>query len=344
MRNLRESWGSYVTNLGAENIVSIKNLKVELMSTSGLVYAVRNINMDIRKGEILGLVGESGCGKSMTAKSILRLHDEKKMEYGGQILLDDGRDILKMKKSELRQLRGGVISMIFQDPLITLNPLMKVGKQITEMLSLHTDMSGKDAYQRTLSLLDAVGITPPEQRFEQYPFEMSGGQLQRASIAMSLACSPRLLIADEPTTALDVTMQAQILDLLKKLQKEFGTSILLITHNFGVVAEICDRVAVMYAGQIVESGDVRRIFYHPHHPYTRDLIGSIPKSGRNGEELITISGAPPQLNKEIVGCAYAPRCKCACEKCFAQVPPVRGEGTEQQYQCFLSEDGTMQEV
>ncbi len=333
-----------MTNTEAKNIISIKNLKVELMSTSGLVYAVRNINMDIRKGEILGLVGESGCGKSMTAKSILRLHDEKKMEYGGEILLDDGRDILKMSKSEIRQVRGGMVSMIFQDPLITLNPLMKVGKQITEMLSLHTDMSKQEAREKALSLLEDVGITPPEQRFEQYPFEMSGGQLQRASIAMSLACSPRLLIADEPTTALDVTMQAQILDLLKKLQESSGTSILLITHNFGVVAEICDRVAVMYAGQIVESGDVRRIFYHPHHPYTQDLIGSIPKSGQSGEELITIPGAPPQLNKDIVGCAYAPRCRKACDKCFTQVPPLHGEGTEHQYLCHLSEDTAMQEV
>lgn len=333
-----------MTNTGTENIISIKNLKVELMSTSGLVYAVREINMDIRKGEILGLVGESGCGKSMTAKSILRLHDEKKMEYSGRILLDDGRDILKMSKNELRQVRGGMISMIFQDPLITLNPLMKIGRQIVEMLNLHSNMSKQEAHDRAVKLLEDVGITPAEQRFEQYPFEMSGGQLQRVSIAMCLACNPSLLIADEPTTALDVTMQAQILDLLKKLQAEYGASILLITHNFGVVAEICDRVAVMYAGRIVESGDVRSIFYNAHHPYTQDLIGSIPKSGRSGDKLITIPGAPPQLNREIVGCAYAPRCSKACDICFSQSPPLQTAGEEHQYLCHLKADGSMQEA
>ena len=326
-----------------ENLISIHNLKVELMSTSGLVYAVRNINLDIKKGEILGVVGESGCGKSMTAKSILRLHDEKKMEYGGEIIFDGEKDILKMSQKELRAMRGKEISMIFQDPITTLNPLMTVGKQIMEMFKLHSDMSRQEAYEKSLRLLEDVGITPAEQRFKQYPFEMSGGQLQRASIAMSLACNPRLLIADEPTTALDVTMQAQILELLKNLQKEFGASILIITHNFGVVAEICDRVAVMYAGQIVESGDVREIFYNPCHPYTQDLIGSIPKTGNSGSELVTIPGAPPQLNKDIVGCPYAPRCKKAGDKCHKEAPSLRQAKDGHDYLCFLDPDGNMQQ-
>lgn len=308
------------------------------MSISGLVYAVRDITLDIRKGEILGIVGESGCGKSMTAKSILRLHDEKKIEYGGQILLDGNRDILKMSKRELRAMRGRDISMIFQDPITTLNPLKTVGKQILEMFRLHSDISEEEAVRKSVELLDQVGIVPAEERFRQYPFEMSGGQLQRASIAMALACNPKLLIADEPTTALDVTMQAQVLDLLKKLQQQYHSSILLITHNFGVVAEICDRIAVMYAGQIVESGDVREIFYHPCHPYTRDLIASIPKTGQHGQMLTTIPGMPPRLNQDIVGCPYAPRCTRACDKCRTEAPVLKKANEDHEYLCFLDPD------
>ncbi|MCR5387942.1 MAG: ABC transporter ATP-binding protein [Lachnospiraceae bacterium] len=315
------------------NIVSIRGLKVGLASTSGYVYAVRNINLDIKKGEILGLVGESGCGKSMTAKSILRLHDEQKTEYHGEIIYEDGKDILKMSEEELSKLRGGEISMIFQDPITTLNPLVQIGKQMMEMFKLHSNISKDEAKEKCLHLLEAVGITPAEERFHSYPFQMSGGQLQRVSIAMSLACDPKLLIADEPTTALDVTMQAQILELLKKLRDEFGTSILVITHNFGVVAEICSRVAVMYAGQIVESGDVKDIFYNPKHPYTRDLIGSIPKTGCAGEKLVTIPGAPPQLNRSIEGCPYEPRCKYADESCHSWTPELVNETGEHLYLC-----------
>ena len=325
----------------SESLISIRHLKVELMSVQGLVYAVRDINLDIAPGEIHGIVGESGCGKSMTAKSILRLHDEKKMAYSGEILLDGERDILKMNKKELQQLRGKEISMIFQDPITTMNPLHTVGKQIMEMMLLHMNISKKEAKRRAVELLEKVGIFPGEERFKQYPFEMSGGMLQRASIAMSLACSPRLLIADEPTTALDVTMQAQVLELLKELQQELQSSILLITHNFGVVAEICDRVSVMYAGQIVETGDVREIFYHPHHPYTQDLIASIPKSGERATKLVSIPGAPPKLNLPIVGCPYAPRCTRACDRCFREAPEMRQCGDTHQYMCFLDEDGKM---
>ena len=324
-----------MTDVNTENIISIKNLKVELMSISGLVYAVRDITLDIKKGEILGIVGESGCGKSMTAKSILRLHDEKKMQYGGQIILNGEKDILKMSKKELRAMRGRDISMIFQDPIIALNPLQTIGSQIVEMYKLHTDLSKEEAASKAIDLLNLVGIVPAQDRFKQYPFEMSGGQLQRASIAMALACNPKLLIADEPTTALDVTMQAQILDLLKKLQQQYHSSILLITHNFGVVAEICDRIAVMYAGQIVESGDVREIFYRPCHPYTRDLISSIPKTGQHGQQLTTIPGMPPALNRDITGCPYAPRCQKACEKCRTQAPSLRKASDTHEYLCFL---------
>ncbi len=323
------------------NLVSIRDLKVELMSTQGLISAVRNINLDISSAEIHGIVGESGCGKSMTAKSILRLHDESKMAYTGEIIFDGEKDILKMNKKELQHLRGKEISMIFQDPITTFNPLLTVGAQITEMLDLHTKLSKAEAKQRSIELLERVGIFPGAERFHQYPFEMSGGMLQRASIAMSLACNPRLLIADEPTTALDVTMQAQILELLKELQQELQSSILLITHNFGVVAEICNKVSVMYAGQIVETGDVREIFYHPCHPYTQDLIHSIPKSGERNTELVSIPGAPPQLNRPIVGCPYAPRCSKACERCVREAPVMSGVSETHQYLCFLDEAGNM---
>jgi len=322
----------------SDALLSIRGLKVELMSVNGLVYAVRDINMDIRKGEIHGIVGESGCGKTMTAKSILRLHDEKKMEYSGSILLDGERDILKMNKKQLNAMRGKEISMIFQDPMTTLDPLFTVGSQISEMLRRHTTLSKEQAKQRVLQLLESVGIFPAEQRYNQYPFEMSGGMLQRVSIAMSMCCDPRLIIADEPTTALDVTMQAQVLDLLRRMQQESGSSILIITHNFGVIAEICDTVSVMYAGQIVESGSVREIFHHMAHPYTVDLIGSIPKTGRRGQELSTIPGTPPKLTLELHGCPYAPRCRFADQRCRSEQPETVQLSATHSCRCFHALD------
>lgn len=318
-----------------EALVSIQNLKVGLASSSGYVYAVRGISLDIMPGEILGLVGESGCGKSMTAKTILRLHNERKTEYSGKILYEGQEDVLKMPEERLNQLRGGEISMIFQDPMTTLNPTMKIGKQIQETLLLHTAMTKEESRKRTLELLRLVGIAPEEERYEQYPFQFSGGQLQRICIAMGLACSPKLLIADEPTTALDVTMQAQILELLKDLQKKSGTAILLITHNFGVIAEICERVAVMYAGQIMECGKAMDIFYHPRHPYTEALIKSIPKAGEYGTKLQTIPGAPPLLNHPINGCPYAARCPMAQESCFTQRPLQKVAEDGHTYLCSL---------
>lgn len=324
-------------------LLSIRNLSVELMTISGLVYAVKEINLDIYENEILGVVGESGCGKSMTAKSILRLHDERHTEYGGEILFE-GNDTLRMSYRQIEQISGRDIAMIFQDPITTLNPLMTAGKQIVEMFTLHTDLSRAEAKERALKLFEEVGVTPAEKRFDQYPFELSGGQLQRISIAMSLACSPKLLIADEPTTALDVTMQAQILELLQKLRREHGTSIMLITHNFGVVAEVCSRVAVMYAGQIVESGNVRDIFDSPRHPYTEDLIGSIPRTGRRGEQLVTIPGFPPKLDREITGCPYAPRCTRATELCRTEAPGLHDAGGGHLYLCHLGAGNNDTEV
>lgn len=314
------------------NTVEIQNLKVNLMSPRGIVHAVRNIDLDIDKGEIHGLVGESGCGKSMTAKSILRLHDERKMLYDGTIIYK-GKDILQMNRKEVQAIRGKEISMIFQDPMTSLNPLFTVGEQITEIFVAHNGGRKKDYKQEVYKLLEDVGIYPPEKRYNQYPFEMSGGMLQRVIIAMAIACKPELLIADEPTTALDVTVQEQILRLFQELRDKRGMSILIITHNFGVVAEICDVVSVMYAGTIVESGTVREVFDNAKHPYTKDLIKSIPKSGERGGKLVTIPGTPPDLREKIEGCPYAPRCAYADEGCRIRKPSLESVSDTHQFSC-----------
>lgn len=316
----------------SDSILEIQNLKVNLMSPRGIVHAVRNINLNIGKGEIHGLVGESGCGKSMTAKSVLRLHDEKKMLYGGKILYKD-KDLLAVKPKELKGIRGNEISMIFQDPMTSLNPLFTVGYQLTEILKEHGKEKKKDYRQDVYRLLEEVGIYPPEKRYAQYPFEMSGGMLQRVMIAMAVACRPELLIADEPTTALDVTVQEQILSLFKELRRHRNMSVLIITHNFGVVAEICDKVSVMYAGTIVESGTVREVFDDGKHPYTRDLIRSIPKSGERGGKLVTIPGTPPDLREKIDGCPYAPRCAWADETCRTKKPVLESISETHQFAC-----------
>ena len=316
----------------SDSILEIQNLKVNLMSPRGIVHAVRNINLNIGKGEIHGLVGESGCGKSMTAKSVLRLHDEKKMLYGGKILYKD-KDLLAVKPKELKSIRGNEISVIFQDPMTSLNPLFTVGYQLTEILKEHGKEKKKDYRQDVYRLLEEVGIYPPEKRYDQYPFEMSGGMLQRVMIAMAVACRPELLIADEPTTALDVTVQEQILSLFKDLRQSRNMSVLIITHNFGVVAEICDKVSVMYAGTIVESGTVREVFDDGKHPYTRDLIRSIPKSGERGGKLVTIPGTPPDLREKIDGCPYAPRCAWADETCRTKKPVLESISETHQFAC-----------
>lgn len=302
------------------NVISIRNLKIELLSTKGIVHAVRGINLNIKKGEIHGFVGESGCGKTMTAKSLIRLHDMSKTEYSGEIIFDESVDILKMKEKELQKLRGSEISMVFQDPTASLNPLITVGEQIAETLRVHKNMNVRQAYEKTLCLFEKVGIYPPEKRFNQYPFELSGGMLQRVMIAIAISCDPMLLIADEATTALDVTIQAQILELFKNLQLSTGMAILFITHNFGVISEICDRVSVMYAGKIVETGDVKDIFRSPSHPYTQALIESIPKSGNHGKRFVTIPGSPPELLEKIDGCAFSPRCKYSTHICTKESP------------------------
>jgi oligopeptide/dipeptide ABC transporter ATP-binding protein len=301
------------------------------MSARGLVHAVRGIDLDVRRREIHGVVGESGCGKTVTAKSIMRLYDENIMLSDGQIFFE-GKDMFSLSGREIQALRGSEVSMIFQDPMTALNPLYTIGYQLEETLT-NKGVRKTEAAARAVKLLEDVGVNPPESRKSQYPFEMSGGMLQRVMIAMAISCGPKLLIADEPTTSLDVTVQAQILDLLTRLRDERHMSILIITHNFGVVAEICDRVSVMYAGRVVESGDVREIFRDPRHPYTSDLLKSIPRSGTRGTLLATIPGTPPDLLREIKGCAYAPRCGYAGGVCAEASPSQRAISESHSYAC-----------
>jgi oligopeptide/dipeptide ABC transporter ATP-binding protein len=292
---------------GGGPVLAVHGLRTSFHTRDGIVRAVDGIDFEVGRGEIMGLVGESGCGKSVTSLSIMGLVGQPGRVEAGEILFD-GRDLLKLKPDEMRRLRGDRLSMIFQQPQSSLNPVQDVGRQIGEVLELHRGMKSGPARQRALELLRMVGIPDPERRLKSFPHEMSGGMAQRVMIAMALACEPELLIADEPTTALDVTIQAQILDLMRNLREQTGTAIILITHDLGVVAEMCDRVAVMYAGEIVEQTDVVSLFRRPSHPYTRGLIGSIPIVGDVRESLSVIPGNVPNLIDLPVGCRFAPRC------------------------------------
>ena len=324
-----------------KNIIEIKDLCVNMMTVRGIVYAVQGVSLNVKDGEVHGIVGESGCGKSVSTKSIIRLHDPEKTEYTGSIIFNGengAEDVLAMSSKRLSEFRGKDAAMIFQDPMTSLDPIMKAGEQIAEVVRKKRGLNKKDAKAYVLEMFEKVGILPAEKRYEQYPFEMSGGMLQRVMIAMALSCEPRLLIADEPTTALDVTIQAQILDLMRKLQKESKTSVIFITHNLGVVAEICDSVSVMYAGRVVESGSVLDIFDRPAHPYTQALIASNPKSSDKGKRMKTIEGAPPQLYAKFTGCPYAPRCSQATDKCFNSLPPVSKLAEGHTAACHLLHD------
>ncbi len=302
-----------------QNLIEIRNLRVDIMSTRGLIHAVRDVDFNIEKSSIHGLVGESGCGKSVTAKSILKLHNQRYVRTNGQILLE-GEDILKMPEKKFESIRGRDISMIFQDPMTALNPLFTIGEQISEVYIRHFNYDKSNAKKLTLELLEKVGIFPAETRYNQYPFEFSGGMLQRVVIAIAIAAKPKLIIADEPTTALDVTIQAQILELLKKLQRELNISILIITHNFGIVYEICDTVSVMYAGTILETASKKEIFDNTFNPYSKALIKSIPRKGMRGQNLLTIPGNPPELFDLVDGCPFAPRCSYKSEICHQHMP------------------------
>jgi oligopeptide/dipeptide ABC transporter ATP-binding protein len=294
------------------NILEVKGLKTYFNTVDGVVQAVDDVSFSVRQGEIFGLVGESGCGKSVTSLSILRLVDNPGKIVAGEILFD-GKDLLKLSKTDMVHMRGQKISMIFQQPQTSLNPVFTVGDQVAEVLEVHQKLSHAEAWQKAIELLRLVGLPDPEKRCHSYPHEMSGGQAQRVMIAMALALGPKLLIADEPSTALDVTIQAQILDLMQDLVDRLDTSVILITHDLGVIAEMADRVAVMYAGQIVEQAEVHELFDHPMHPYTQGLIGSIPILGREKDLLDVIPGTVPNLVNLPPGCRFAPRCRVCSE-------------------------------
>jgi oligopeptide/dipeptide ABC transporter ATP-binding protein len=304
-------------------LLEVKGLKTYFYTEDGVVRAVDGVSFEVYSGEVLGLVGESGCGKSVTSLSIMRLISKPGRIDEGQILLD-GQDLLKLPEDEMIKVRGNRISMIFQQPQTALNPVFKVGDQLAEVLDVHQDLGREAGWKRAVALLKMVGVPDPERRAEAYPHELSGGMAQRVMIAMALACVPELLIADEPTTALDVTIQAQILDLMRDLRREMGTSVILITHDLGVVAEMAERVAVMYAGEIVEQTDVNSLFDEPLHPYTQGLIGSIPVLGEIKDKLDVIPGSVPNLVNLPPGCRFAPRCqarfKYSCTIC-AEVKP-----------------------
>lgn len=301
------------------SVLEIKNLTIELMTDRGLVKAVDNVSFSLEEGEILGLVGESGCGKSMTSMAIMRLLSKNQSRITGEILFD-GKDLLRLSEKEMNMIRGNHMAMIFQDVMTSLNPLMTIGKQIMEPMMVHKGMSKKEARIRAIELLDAVGIPMSEKRVDEYPNSLSGGMRQRVMIAIALACTPKVLIADEPTTALDVTIQAQILELMKKIRKKYGTSIIMISHDLGVIAEMCDRAAVMYCGNIVEEGTIDKIFDNSMHPYTQGLLKSIPTLEVANEELYSIPGIVPSLHEFPKGCKFAGRCLETCETCKNHVP------------------------
>jgi peptide/nickel transport system ATP-binding protein len=326
---------------GEKPLLEVRGLRTSFHTRDGVVKAVDGIDFTVDRGEIVGLVGESGCGKSVTSLSIMRLVARPGRIEAGEILFD-GQDLLKLRPDEMRKLRGNRISMIFQQPTSSLNPVWDVGRQIAEVLELHRNMKRKAARARAADLLRMVGIPDPQRRLNAYPHEMSGGMAQRVMIAMALACEPELLIADEPTTALDVTIQAQILDLMRNLRDETGTAIVLITHDLGVVAEMCDRVAVMYAGEIVEQTDVVSLFRDPLHPYTRGLIGSIPVVGEVKDELAVIPGNVPNLIDLPKGCRFAPRCAARVTedvRLAGEVhPALLLVGTGHEVRCWLYHD------
>ena len=318
-------------------ILEVNNLRVSFRTYNGKVQAVRGIDFKLFEGETLAIVGESGSGKSVTTKAILGILPKNSIIEEGEILYK-GEDLTKYEEKDFYKIRGKEISLIFQDPLSALNPIMKIGKQITEALVLREHMTKEQAKKRAIELMEMVGITRPEERFEQYPFQFSGGMRQRIIIAIALACDPKLIIADEPTTALDVTIQAQILELMQELRKKLGMSIIMITHDLGVVASMCEKIAVMYAGHIVEYGTTDEIFYQPGHEYTKGLINSIPKLNTEvRERLVPIEGTPVDLLNPPAGCPFAPRCKNCMKICLSKMPP-RTELSDTHYTyCWLQQ-------
>jgi oligopeptide/dipeptide ABC transporter ATP-binding protein len=317
--------------------LEVQHLHTEILSATGVIRGVDGVSFTIRRGEVFGVAGESGSGKSMTAFSILRLLPPRARIAGGTVRFQ-GTDITEFPESKMRELRGNRIAMIFQDPMTSLNPVFTIGNQITEAIRAHSDLSPNEAKKRTFNLLGSVGINDAAKRFHSYPHEFSGGMRQRVMIAMALACSPDLLIADEPTTALDATIEKQILALIEKLRSDIGAAILLITHNLAILAEYCDRIAVMYAGQIVESASTAELFGHPLHPYTRGLLGSMPRAHISKGRLQPLSGLPPRIVGERRGCAFAPRCPARMNRCDNIEPHIDEIIPGHNVRCLLYED------
>jgi peptide/nickel transport system ATP-binding protein len=323
-------------------LLEIEGLKTHFFTRDGIVRAVDGVSFSVGPGETLAVVGESGCGKSVTSLSVLRLIASPPGRIVEGRITFQGQDLLQLSEREMRDIRGNEISMIFQEPMTSLNPVLTIGRQITETLTLHRGLSQKGADARAIEMLRLVGIPEPAQRMEQYPHEFSGGMRQRVMIAMALACDPKLLIADEPTTALDVTVQAQILDLMRQLKERTGTAIILITHSLGLVAEMAQRVIVMYGGRKVEEAPVDALFAHPRHPYTRALLGSVPRlgsslNGGNNTRLAEIPGVVPSLKEAIPGCIFAPRCRHATAQCEQHYPPLEEKAAGHWVACWRAD-------
>jgi peptide/nickel transport system ATP-binding protein len=315
------------------DLLSINNLAIDFKTARGVHKALHNVSFSVKRGEIFGVVGETGCGKTITGLSILRLLP-KSATIRGEILFG-GKNLLNLSEPEMNTIRGGRISMIFQDPTSSLNPVFTIGEQITRVVRQHLKLDKKAAQTQAEESLDAVGLPDVKRVMVSYPHQLSGGQQQRVMIAMALACRPSLLIADEPTTALDVTIQAQILNLLRDLQKKFDLSIVLITHNLGVVAQACDRMAVLYAGSVAEISPTYFVYEKPHHPYSKGLLAAIPRPGSRGQRMAAIPGTVPSNPGEVVGCPFAPRCANVFERCLVEKPPLVSVGEAHESACFL---------
>lgn len=325
----------------SENILTVKNLYTSFTTEKGEVMAVNGVSFNLDRGKILGIVGESGSGKSVTAYSIMQILEKNGTIKSGEVLYK-GEDITKYSEEQLRKFRGKCCSIIFQDPMTSLNPVFTIGSQIREAIELHTPRKGKEAIDRAVEMLTLVGVNEPKKRIKQYPYELSGGMRQRVMIAMALACEPDILIADEPTTALDVTIQAQILELMQNLQKKLGMAIIMVTHDLGVIADMCDEIIVMYGGRVCERGTADDIFYRPRHEYTKGLLRSIPNVDRIGEKLLPIPGSPINLLNMPKGCAFCPRCENAMKICLEEQPPEMQMPDGHYASCWLNVKTSME--
>lgn len=319
----------------SEILLQVKDLRTSFFTEAGEVKAVNGISFDLERGKVLGIVGESGSGKSVTAYSILRILVDPGKVVGGEVLYE-GDNILKYSKKQIREFRGNKVSIIFQDPMTSLNPVYTIENQLVEVIKLHTNRTHKEAKDRAVEMLTLVGVNEPEKRVKQYPYELSGGMRQRVMIAMALACEPDVLIADEPTTALDVTIQAQILELMQSLQKKLGMAIILITHDLGVIADMCDEIIVMYGGRVCERGTADEIFYNPKHEYTKGLLHSIPSLAKRKERLIPIGGSPVDVLNLPKGCAFASRCDKAMKICLNEMPEELTINAQHKAACWMN--------